>query len=74
MSDKPYYEERPAVHLRNWVLGQMMRGAGYGALFVFGIGLILYAIYLFGLLLPEESKQAPAPMGWVIAAPASHPA
>jgi hypothetical protein len=48
--------------LRSWVLGQMMRGAGYAALVVFGIGFLLYAIYLVGLLLPEESKQAPAPM------------
>jgi hypothetical protein len=72
MSEKLYYEERPAVQLRTWVLGQMLRGAGYGALFVVGIGLFLYAVYLFGLVLPEASKQAPPPMGWVIEAPASH--
>jgi hypothetical protein len=70
MSDKPYWEEPPGAALRSWVLSQMLRGAGYGALFVFGIGLLLYAIWGFGLLLPEASKQAPPPMGFLIEAPA----
>lgn len=61
MSEKPYYEERPSVMLRTWILGQMMRGAGYAALVVLGIGLLIYAIYLFGLLLPADSKTAPDP-------------
>ena len=54
MSEKPYYEERPSVMLRSWVLGQMMRGAGYAALVVFGIGVVVYAIYLFGLFRVEH--------------------
>jgi hypothetical protein len=61
MSDN-YFDEGRAAMLRSWVLGQMLRGAGFAAILVFGIGLLLYAIYLVGLLLPEESKQAPAPM------------
>ncbi len=63
MSDKPYYEHNDTrQHLRYWVFGQMMSGAGKAALFVFVIGVALYALYLLSLLLPEESKQAPAPM------------
>jgi hypothetical protein len=65
MSERPYYEERPAQMLRAWVLTQMLKGAGYGALLVFGVGAVIGAIYLFGLLLPEASKQAPPPMGWL---------
>jgi hypothetical protein len=61
MSDN-YFDESRAAMLRSWVLGQMLRGAGFAAVLVFGIGFLLYAIYLVGLLLPEESKQAPAPM------------
>jgi hypothetical protein len=70
MTDKPYYEERHAVMLRSWVLAQMMRGAFYALAFLFVIGVVLWAIYGLGLLLPEASKQAPPPMGWVIEAPA----
>jgi hypothetical protein len=61
MTDKPYYEESEGARLRSWMLGQMMRGAGYAALFVVGAGLFLYALYGISLLLPEESKQAPSP-------------
>jgi Intrinsic membrane protein PufX len=62
MSDKPYYDDGHAAMLRTWVLGQMLRGAGYAAAFVVFIGLTLWAIYAVGLLLPEESKQAPQPI------------
>ena len=61
MTDKPYYEEGPSARLRTWVLGQMMRGAGYAALVLVGTGLFFYALYGLSLLLPEESKQAPDP-------------
>ena len=63
MSDKPYYDETPGAMLRSWVLGQMMRGAGYAAAFLIVVGLCLWAVYGVSLLLPEESKQAPPPMG-----------
>jgi len=58
-----YYQQggrRGAI--RNFVLNEMVRGAGWGALVVFGIGFVLWAIYLVGLLLPPESKTAPPPM------------
>lgn len=58
-----YYEQegrRGAI--RNFVLNEMIRGAGWGALVVFSIGFFLWAIYLVGLLLPSESKTAPPPM------------
>ena len=60
--EKPYYEHADTrVHIRHWVLGQMLSGAGKAALFVIAIGAVLYAIYLVSLILPEESKQAPSP-------------
>ena len=71
MSEKNYFDETPAARLRSWILAQMMRGAGYGAILVFGTMLLIYVIYLFGLLLPPESKTAPPPMGFVIEAPAA---
>jgi len=60
--EKPYYEHADTrVHIRHWVLGQMLTGAGKAAVFVFTIGVVLFAIYALSLLLPEESKQAPSP-------------
>ncbi len=47
--------------LRMDVLGLMMKGAGYAALLVVGIWAFIYVIYLIGLALPEESKQAGDP-------------
>jgi hypothetical protein len=62
MTEDPHYaEESESARLRSWVLGQMMRGAGYAALIVVGLGLSLYVLYGLSLLLPEESKQAPSP-------------
>ncbi|MFN3970450.1 MAG: RC-LH1 core complex protein PufX [Gemmobacter sp.] len=69
MSEKQYYEETESARLRSWILSQMMRGAGYAAVLVFGTMIVIYAIYLFGLLLPPESKTAPSPYGFVIEAP-----
>ena len=60
--EKPYYEHADTrVHIRHWVLGQMLSGAGKAALFVIAIGVVLSAIYLVSLALPEQSKQAPSP-------------
>lgn len=60
--EKPYYEHADTrVHIRHWVLGQMLTGAGKAAVFVITIGVVLFAIYALSLLLPEESKQAPSP-------------
>ena len=60
--EKPYYEHADTrIHIRHWVLGQMLAGAGKAALFVLAIGVVLGAIYLVSLALPEQSKQAPSP-------------
>ena len=61
--NRPYWETGGTSMLRNFVLAQMLRGAGWSALLVVAVGGGLYALYLASLLLPEESKQAPAPMG-----------
>jgi hypothetical protein len=58
-----YYNEGKQTHLAFWGLGQMLKGAGYAAAFVIGIVLVIWAIYLIGLLLPEESRQTPSPYG-----------
>ena len=60
---KDYIEESRSTTLAFWGLGQMLKGAAYAAVFVVGIGLLLWAVYLIGLLLPEESRQTPSPYG-----------
>jgi hypothetical protein len=62
MSDD-YFDEGRTARLTYWGLGQMLKGAGYAAAFLLAIGLVLWVIYGVGLLLPEESKQAPSPYG-----------
>jgi Intrinsic membrane protein PufX len=61
MADKAYFDESDGARLRSWALSQMMRGAGYAAVFLISIGLFLYALYGVSLLLPPESKEAPTP-------------
>jgi hypothetical protein len=64
MSDKPYFEEpNHTIQLRVWALGQMVWGAFLAGAFLVGIVLLVWAIYLVGLLLPEESRQTPSPYG-----------
>jgi hypothetical protein len=64
MSDKHYFhEEDSTIHLRVWALGQMVWGAFLAGVFLTVLLGILYGIWAIGLLLPEESKQAPDPMG-----------
>ncbi len=62
MSDD-YFDEGRTARLTYWGLAQMLKGAGYAAAFLLAIGILLGAIYAVGLLLPEESKQAPSPYG-----------
>lgn len=62
MSDN-YFDEGRKAALAYWGLGQMLKGAGFAAAFVIATGLVLTAIWAFGLLLPEQSKQAPSPYG-----------
>ena len=50
------------------VLGLMMKGAGYAAAFVLVVWAFIYVIYLVGLLLPAESKEAadPTPLSFYL--------
>lgn len=64
MSDQNYFDhDTPVVRLRVWALGQMMWGAFLAGVTVLAVAAVLLAIWAFGLLLPEESKQAPSPYG-----------
>ena len=65
MSDKYYSEPDESAALRSWVLWQMLRGAGFAALAVFALGLVLWGIWGFSHLLNERSKQMPSPYGAV---------
>ncbi|MEM1162308.1 MAG: RC-LH1 core complex protein PufX [Pseudomonadota bacterium] len=47
--------------LWSFTLRKLAVGAGVGAIVVFGPLLFIYALYLVGTLLPEESKQAQDP-------------
>jgi hypothetical protein len=70
MSDKPIYDTGShTINLRVWALGQMVWGAFLAGLFVVLVGGTIFALYLLGLLLPEESKQAPSPYGSLIEQP-----
>lgn len=62
-------DQRTAI--KSFVLSEMMRGAGYAALFVVSVGVFLWGIYLLGLLLPEDSKLAPPPMPYSAVQPLS---
>ena len=69
MSDN-YLEQKPGPALRSWALYQMLSGAGWAAAFLISVGAVLLAVWGVGLLLPEESKQAPDPNAFLITAPA----
>jgi Intrinsic membrane protein PufX len=69
MSDN-YLEQKPGTALRSWALYQMLSGAGWAAAFLISVGAVLLAVWGVGLLLPEESKQAPDPNAFLITAPA----
>ena len=62
MADHDYIVETPTARLRNWVLSEMLRGAGYAALFLLAIGIFYAVVWGVGQLLPDESKNAPPPM------------
>lgn len=61
MSDK-YFEEGRVAHLTSWVTGQMLKGAGIAAGCLIFVGLVIWAFYGLGLLLPAESRETPDPM------------
>lgn len=63
MSDKSYYDGIGKKGLPSWVAKQMLVGAGWAALLVFGTWICIYVFHLIGIyVLPAESQQAPAPM------------
>ena len=64
MSDqsKMYYETDRRGAIRNYVLNEMLRGMAWAAAAIAIVVLPLYALYLLGLFLPAESKNAPPPM------------
>ncbi|MEY4696403.1 MAG: hypothetical protein RIT14_831 [Pseudomonadota bacterium] len=71
MIDDKFLNQKPGTALRSWALYQMLAGAGYAAIFVLAIAAILGGLWGVSLLLPEESKQAPSPYGFVIPAPSA---
>jgi Intrinsic membrane protein PufX len=64
MSDDYFGTPSRKAHLTNWIGTEMLRGAGYAAAVVVGFGLFLTVLWAVGLMLPEESKQAPDPNTW----------
>jgi uncharacterized membrane protein YeaQ/YmgE (transglycosylase-associated protein family) len=58
MTDKPYFEETRESSIRGWILGLMMKGAGWAAALVFGVIGVLVALRLFARLLPENPNAA----------------
>jgi Intrinsic membrane protein PufX len=62
MSDD-YFTTTRAQQLNVWVAGLMLKGAGWAAAILIGIGLVIWAIYGIGLLLPEASRETPSPYG-----------
>ena len=54
------------------ILGLMMKGAGYAALAVIAVSLVIYLIYVIGLHLPAESREAvdPTPLSFEVSPPA----
>ena len=57
-----YFQTSRTTNLTAWITGEMLRGAGWAAAFVITIGLVLWAIYGVGLLLPSQSRETPDPM------------
>ena len=64
MSDDDYFTLSRRAQLTNFVMGQMLRGAGWAALVVVGFGLVFAVIYAVGTYLPEESRETPDPNTW----------
>lgn len=62
MSEQHYFAQSRTAQIRSWILSEMLKGGGYAATVLIGIALVVWVIYLVGLLLPEESRQAPPPM------------
>ena len=70
-SNDMYYAVGHRRAIRSFVFYEMMRGAGWAGLVVVGIVGLMLVIYWTGLLLPEDSKNAPPPMPFSQVAPES---
>jgi Intrinsic membrane protein PufX len=57
-----YFQTSRRTNLTAWISIEMLRGAGWAATIVIAIGLVLWAIYGVGLLLPAASRETPDPM------------
>lgn len=64
MSDDYFGTPSRRAHLTTWIGGEMLRGAGWGALVVVGFGLVFAVIYAVGTFLPAESRETPDPNTW----------
>jgi Intrinsic membrane protein PufX len=64
MSDDQMFSISRRAQLTTWITAQMLRGAGWAALAVVGIGLTLAVIWFIGTLLPSESRETPDPNTW----------
>ncbi len=62
MSDLDYTGQTRTGRLRSWILSEMLRGAGYTAVVLVAIGLLVGAIRVVAWFLPEDSQNAPPPM------------
>lgn len=62
----PYFAQDQRSAVKTFVLSEMMRGAGYAALFILGVLALLFAVWGVGLLLPADSKNAPPPMPYSV--------
>jgi|LFIK01.1.fsa_nt_gi hypothetical protein len=62
MVEHDYIQETKTQRLRNWVLSEMLRGAGYAFIFLAIIGVGYGILWGIGQLLPDERLNAPPPM------------
>ncbi|MBV0914149.1 RC-LH1 core complex protein PufX [Anianabacter salinae] len=63
MSEQEWYlEGRQKPSLRAWAFSQMALGAAYAGCVLVAIMAFMMILYAVGTILPEASKEAPAPM------------
>jgi len=61
IDDENYLQSSRNFRLSAEVLALMFKGAGYAALFCFGIALVALFLLVIGAALPEASKEAADP-------------
>jgi hypothetical protein len=74
MSDQTEYYQGGGRRglIRNFVLSEMMRGAGWAAMAIAVVVVPMLIIYVVSLFLPEDSKNMPGPMPFsALVAPAT---